>query len=65
MCNCLITYITFANHSGSKLYRPIGIVAGSINKPGQTAAEIVDEMVKEAAQLLGAASTYLTPNSKL
>ncbi|KAK8031551.1 hypothetical protein PG990_001285 [Apiospora arundinis] len=45
--------------------RPIGIVAGSVNKPGQTAAEIVNEMVKEAADLLGAAPFYLAPESKL
>ncbi|KAK8035435.1 hypothetical protein PG993_010430 [Apiospora rasikravindrae] len=45
--------------------RPIGIVAGSVNKPGQTAAEIVHEMVEEAAELLSAAPTYLAPTSKL
>ncbi|KAK8058246.1 hypothetical protein PG994_008694 [Apiospora phragmitis] len=45
--------------------RPIGIVAGAVNKPGQTVAEIVKEMVDEAAELLGAAPTYLTTSSKL
>ncbi|KAK6833880.1 oxidoreductase, partial [Apiospora arundinis] len=49
----------------TRIGRPIGIVAGSVNKPGQTAAEIVNEMVKEAADLLGAAPFYLAPESKL
>lgn len=32
--------------------RPIGVVAGSVNKPGQTAAEIVGEIVNEARDVL-------------
>lgn len=35
--------------------RPIGIVAGSVNKAGQTAAEIVKEMVEETKNSLGQA----------
>lgn len=35
--------------------RPAGIVAGAVNKAGQTAAEIVKEMVEEASIALGQA----------
>ncbi|KAI1865071.1 uncharacterized protein JN550_008617 [Neoarthrinium moseri] len=45
--------------------RPLGIVAGSVNKVGQTAAEIVREMVEEALQLLKGASGYVASPSKL
>ncbi|SMR47228.1 unnamed protein product [Zymoseptoria tritici ST99CH_3D1] len=39
--------------------RPAGIVAGSVNKAGQTAAEIVSEMVEGASKQLGLARGVL------
>jgi hypothetical protein len=51
--------------ANTKSNSPIGIVAGSINKPGQTAAQIVTEMVEEAAEILGAAPSFVASNSKL
>lgn len=39
--------------------RPMGVVAGLVNKADQTAAEIVQEIVDEAFQLLGSAHTYV------
>ncbi|KAM0816181.1 hypothetical protein AB5N19_01982 [Seiridium cardinale] len=45
--------------------RPIGIVAGSVNKSGQTAGEIVGEMVREAVHLLDGASGYVVSSPKL
>ncbi|KAI3323364.1 2-nitropropane dioxygenase [Xylariaceae sp. AK1471] len=42
--------------------RPMGVVAGLVNKPDQTAKEIVDEIVTQAAELLGSAGRYM--NSK-
>lgn len=44
---------------------PIGIVAGAINKPNQTAAEIVTEIVEQAAELLGGAKGLVVTGSKL
>ena len=44
---------------------PIGIVAGAVNKPNQTAAEIVTEMVEQAAELLGGARGWVVGGSKL
>jgi len=46
-------------------YRPIGIVAGSVNTPNMSAKEIVEEMVRDAAKLLGGASGFLTSSAKL
>lgn len=43
--------------------RPIGIVAGSVNKSGQTAAEIVKEMVDEAQVALRQGRGFLTGQS--
>lgn len=43
----------------------MGIVAGLVNKPDQTAKEIVDEIVTQAAELLGSAGNYVNPQSKL
>ncbi|KAF2109671.1 2-nitropropane dioxygenase [Lophiotrema nucula] len=45
--------------------RPIGIVAGSVNKAGQTAAEIVKEMVDETVVALNQASNFVNPAAKL
>ena len=46
--------------------RPVGIVAGSVNKAGQTAAEIVDEMVREAKLALDQSKKIVSnPSSKL
>ena len=43
----------------------MGVVAGLVNKPNQTAKEIVDEIVSEAAELLGSASKFVSTKSKL
>jgi NAD(P)H-dependent flavin oxidoreductase YrpB (nitropropane dioxygenase family) len=45
--------------------RPLGIVVGLVNKPDQTAGEIVDEIVGQAARLLGSAGNYVDTKSKL
>lgn len=45
--------------------RPIGIVGGSVNKAGQTAAQIVDEMVQEAVVALKGATGFLSSGAKL
>jgi len=45
--------------------RPIGIVAGSVNKPGQTGGEIVDEIVRETVVALKNAGGFLNPSVKL
>lgn len=42
----------------------MGVVAGLVNKPNQTAKEIVDEIVSEAAEILGSASTFISTKSK-
>jgi hypothetical protein len=47
------------------IVRPIGVVAGSVNKAGQTAAEIVAEMVQETVQALNGASLFVNPAAKL
>jgi hypothetical protein len=44
---------------------PIGIVAGSVNKPGQTAGEIVKEMVAETVVALNQASNFVNTAAKL
>lgn len=50
----------------SAALRPIGIVAGSVNKAGQSAKEIVEEMVEEAVGVLGSAGGFVrTGSSKL
>ena len=46
-------------------YRPIGIVAGSVNKGNQTAREIVEEMVGEALRVLKGASGFVNVAAKL
>ncbi|KAF2467255.1 2-nitropropane dioxygenase [Lindgomyces ingoldianus] len=45
--------------------RPIGIVAGSVNKAGQTAAEIVKEMVDETVVALNQAGNFVNTSAKL
>jgi hypothetical protein len=45
--------------------RPIGVVGGSVNKPNQTAAEIVGEMVQETVVALNSASLFTNPAAKL
>ena len=45
--------------------RPIGVVGGSVNKPGQTAAEIVEEIVQETVVALNSAALFVNPASKL
>lgn len=37
----------------------MGVVAGMVNKPNQSAKEIIDEIVSEAAQILGNAGQYV------
>jgi len=46
-------------------YRPVGVVGGSVNKPNQSAAEIVDEMVQETVVALNGANLFLNAASKL
>ncbi|KAF2790337.1 2-nitropropane dioxygenase [Melanomma pulvis-pyrius CBS 109.77] len=45
--------------------RPIGIVAGSVNKGGQTAGEIVKEMVQETVLALNQAGGFVNAAAKL
>ena len=45
--------------------RPAGVVAGLVNKPNQSAAEIVEEMSGEAYALLKGASRYVGGGPKL
>lgn len=45
--------------------RPTGVVAALVNKPDQSAAEIIDEIVGEAKQLLEGAHKLLRPSAKL
>ncbi|KAH8726872.1 2-nitropropane dioxygenase [Phaeosphaeriaceae sp. PMI808] len=45
--------------------RPIGVVGGSVNKAGQTAAEIVQEMVQETVVALNGAKGFVNPGAKL
>ncbi|KAH9868166.1 hypothetical protein J1614_007238 [Plenodomus biglobosus] len=45
--------------------RPVGVVAGSVNKAGQTAAEIVDEIVQETLVALNSAALFVNPAAKL
>jgi hypothetical protein len=51
-----------ANHDTC---RPIGVVGGSVNKAGQTAAEIVEEMVRETVVALNGASGFVNAAAKL
>ena len=43
----------------------MGVVAGLVNTPNQSAADIVKEMVDDATRLLGGAGNYLKPVAKL
>jgi NAD(P)H-dependent flavin oxidoreductase YrpB (nitropropane dioxygenase family) len=45
--------------------RPIGVVGGSVNKAGQTASEIVDEMVRETVEVLNGARGFVNQGAKL
>ncbi|KAJ4373780.1 hypothetical protein N0V83_002519 [Neocucurbitaria cava] len=45
--------------------RPVGVVGGSVNKAGQSAAEIVEEIVQETLVALNSASTLVNPAAKL
>lgn len=45
--------------------RPIGVVGGSVNKPGQSAKQIVDEIVQETVVALNGAAVFVNPASKL
>jgi NAD(P)H-dependent flavin oxidoreductase YrpB (nitropropane dioxygenase family) len=45
--------------------RPIGVVGGSVNKAGQTAEEIVAEMVKETVVALNGAGQFVNSAAKL
>jgi hypothetical protein len=55
--SCVSVLMTFT--------RPMGVVAGLVNKEGQSAKEIVDEIVEEATRLLGSANEYVTAQAKL
>jgi hypothetical protein len=45
--------------------RPMGVVAGLVDKEGQSAKEIVDEIAEEATRLLGSSHRYATAQPKL
>ncbi|KAI0007474.1 2-nitropropane dioxygenase [Xylariaceae sp. FL0662B] len=45
--------------------RPMGVVAGLINKANQPAQEIVNEIVSEAAEILGSAGQFVTSKARL
>lgn len=46
-------------------YRPMGIVSGLVNKPNQSAAEIIEEMMTDAVRVLASAGQFLQPVPKL
>ena len=43
----------------------MGVVAGMVNTEGQSAKEIVNEIVEEATKLLGSANKYVAVQAKL
>ena len=45
--------------------RPMGVVAGLVKKPNQSAKEIVDEIVSEAAEILSSANKFVVSKSRL
>ncbi|KAI0023050.1 hypothetical protein F4780DRAFT_777172 [Xylariomycetidae sp. FL0641] len=45
--------------------RPMGIVTGLINNPDQSAKKIVDEVVTQAADVLGSAGKHFAAKPKL
>ncbi|KAK7182476.1 2-nitropropane dioxygenase [Paraphaeosphaeria sporulosa] len=45
--------------------RPIGVVGGSVNKSGQSAKEIVDEIVQETVLVLSSAASFMNQVAKL
>ena len=53
--------------SDAEIYRnrPMGIVAGLVNKENQTAGEIVKEIVDEASLLLSSANRFVNTSAKL
>jgi NAD(P)H-dependent flavin oxidoreductase YrpB (nitropropane dioxygenase family) len=53
------------NGANNGNHRPIGVVGGSVNKAGQTAANIVEEMVRETVVALNGASGFVTAAAKL
>lgn len=51
--------------AGLTCSRPMGIVAGLVNKPNQSAKEIVDEIVSEAADILSSAGQFVASKARL
>ncbi|KAK5166557.1 uncharacterized protein LTR77_008100 [Saxophila tyrrhenica] len=45
--------------------RPMGVVAGLVNKAGQSGGEIVKEIVEEAAALLSSANQFVSSKARL
>lgn len=43
----------------------MGVVAGMVNKANQSAKEIIEEIVSEAAEILGNAGQYVGSKAKL
>lgn len=43
----------------------MGVVAGMVNKANQSAGEIVNEIVTEAAEILGSAGQYVGNKARL
>ena len=46
-------------------HRPMGVVAGLVNKSNQSAKEIVDEIVSEAAEILSSANKFVSSKARL
>jgi hypothetical protein len=43
----------------------MGVVAGMVNKPNQSAKEIVDEIVSEAAEILSSTGQFVAQKARL
>ena len=60
-----VRYFEFGPDAEIYLNRPMGIVAGLVNKENQTAGEIVKDIVDEASLLLSSANRFVNTSAKL
>ena len=60
-----VRYFKFGSDAEIYLNRPMGIVAGLVNKENQTAGEIIKEIVDEASLLLSSANRFVNTSAKL
>jgi hypothetical protein len=60
-----VRYFEFGSDAEIYLNRPMGIVAGLVNKENQSAGEIIKEIVGEASLLLGSANGFVNTSAKL